>query len=296
VYYPKSAAGVLRLLWTLPYDIVHLHIGGTLPVRVQALCLACAAVPGKRSVLTFHSGGYATSPEGQTAGRWTMRGWMFRRFDRIIAVNDEIVCLFQRFGVPQPKVQLIPPHAVPSKLPDLPWPRGLDCFFNTHSPVLETVGLLEPEYDIQLQIRTLGKVRERHPGAGLVIVGSGSLEAELRQLIAAQPWRDHILLCGDVPHPITLQSIAKCDVLLRTTLYDGDAISIREGLHMGTPVIATDNGMRPEGTHLVPVGDETAVVSAIEQELARGRHQPVGESQEKNLEAVLELYRELTGS
>jgi glycosyltransferase involved in cell wall biosynthesis len=296
VYYPDSAAGVLRLLWTLPYEIVHLHIGGTLPARVQALCLACATVPRKCSVLTFHSGGYASSPEGQTAAYWTRRGWVFRRFDRIIAVNDEIVRLFRRFGVRERNVRLIPPHAVPARVPDLPWPEEMKEFFEKHSPALLSVGGLEPEYDVQLQIRALGKVRERHPGAGLAVAGSGSLEAELRQLIAAQPWRDHILLCGDVPHPITLQSIAKCDVLLRTTLYDGDAISIREGLHLGTPVIATDNGMRPEGTHLVPVGDEAALVSAIDEELARGRRQPAAESQERNLEAVVELYRELLRS
>ena len=30
VYYPASAAELLRLLLTLPYDILHLHIGGNL--------------------------------------------------------------------------------------------------------------------------------------------------------------------------------------------------------------------------------------------------------------------------
>src|SRR5438105_8526009 len=39
----------------------------------------------------------------------------------------------------------------------------------------------------------------------------------------------------------SLRAIADADVLLRTTLYDGDAISVREALYLGTPVVATDN-------------------------------------------------------
>ena len=46
--------------------------------------------------------------------------------------------------------------------------------------LLLTVGLLEPEYDLPLQIDVLGQVRERYPEAGLIIAGSGSLEQLLR--------------------------------------------------------------------------------------------------------------------
>ncbi len=52
--------------------------------------------------------------------------------------------------------------------------------------------------------------------------------------------------------------------MLRTTWYDGDAISVREALHFGVPVIASDNGMRPEGTHLIPARDLEALVAAAE--------------------------------
>ena len=44
-----------------------------------------------------------------------------------------------------------------------------------------------------------------------------------------------------------MQATARADVTLCTTLYDGDAVSVREGLDLGTPVIATENGMHPVG-------------------------------------------------
>ncbi|MCV4567241.1 hypothetical protein OFB72_32285, partial [Escherichia coli] len=70
---------------------------------------------------------------------------------------------------------------------------------------------------------------------------------------------------GDLPHVITLQMISSANVLLRTTRFDGDAISVREALFLGTPVIATDNGMRPEGVITITTPADTVnLTSAIE--------------------------------
>ena len=120
------------------------------------------------------------------------------------------------------------------------------------------MGLLEPEYDLPLQIDAMAEVLARHPNAGLAIVGSGSREESLRERIDAKPYRDRILLCGDVAHEATLRAIAASDVVLRTTLYDGDSVSVREALAFGKPVIATDNGMRPAGVRLMPARDGEA--------------------------------------
>jgi glycosyltransferase involved in cell wall biosynthesis len=296
VYHPTGALETLWLLLRLRCDILHLHLGGDLTPRLLGLCFACTMIPGKKAVLTFHSGGYASSPAGRSAAPDTLRGQAFRRFDRIIAVNQEIVDLFHRFGVPPDRVRLIPPHALPPRVPDVELPAGLRHFFHTHRPVLATVGLLEPEYDLPLQVRALGRVRDRHPKAGLVLVGSGSLEPHLRRMIDEQPYAEHVLLCGDVPHPTTLRAIAEADVFLRTTLYDGDSVAVREALHLGTPVIASDNRMRPPGVRLVPASDLDALCAAIEAGLASPHPRTAGSSSgEEHVQAVLDLYRELRG-
>jgi glycogen synthase len=294
VYYPKSALGVLRLLFRLSYDVIHLHIGGTLTSRLLALGLLCLLMPRSKTVLTFHSGGYPVSEEGKTAHRRTLRGFVLRRFDRVIGVNRELVGLFERVGVPPDRIRLIHPHALSTQAPaDFLLPQ-LEKFFETNEPVLTTVGLLEPEYDLPIQIEVLDLIHKRFPNAGLVIVGSGSLEEELRNRISSKTYAKDILLCGDVPHDVTLRAIAESDVFLRTTLYDGDSISVREALHIGVPVIATDNGMRPEGIHLVPSCDLAALHGAIEERLIKGNSRKTrGEADEQNLEAVLEVYKEL---
>ncbi len=294
VYYPESATQLLAHLFRNRYDIVHLHIGGMLPLRVLALALSCTTVPWAKAILTFHSGGYPSSREGQSAKKFSLRGFTFRRFDGLIGVNQEIIRFFSKLGVAEQQSRLIYPNAVSrAKIADH-LPEPLYSFFAAHDQILTAVCLLEPEYDLSRQIEALALILQRRPRTGLVILGSGSLEDKLRQQIAAVPYSNHILMCGDVPHDVTLRAIVESCALLRTTLYDGDAISVREALHLGTPVIATDNGMRPQGVELIPVSDTQALVPAVFRVLENGRkNQPQPARDDENLAAVLNFYLEV---
>ena len=102
------------------------------------------------------------------------------------------------------------------------------------------------------------------------------------------------MLAGDTDREVVLHLIEKADVLLRTTKFDGDAISVREGLFLGTPVIATDNGMRPKGVNLIPIQDIAALEIAIEQELRREEaFLPMDEDGTKNIREVVRLYENI---
>lgn len=294
IYYPQSALQVLWLLVRLRYDILHMHIGGNLSTRLLLLGLACSLIPGSRTVLTFHSGGYPNSDAGKTAGPRTLRGFVLRRFDRVIGVNAELVKLFQRFGVSSSRIRLILPHSISQDQVSTSLPERMARFVETHQPRIVTVSGLEPEYEVPLQIEVLGSIRERYPNAGLMIIGSGSLETEVRKQIERKPYADHIMLCGDIPHSVTLRAISESDLFLRTTQYDGDSISVREALHARVPVIATDNGMRPPGTHLISGPDPDSLQRAIEQILNNGAaEQTYGDAGESNLEEIFYLYNEL---
>ena len=294
IYYPRTAYETLSLIVRLRYDIAHLHIGGNLSNRLLGLCAACAWLPRKKSVMTFHSGGYPLTKDGLAARPLTLRGAILRRLDRVIAVNTAMVEMFLRFGLEKQRVRLIPPYANPA-VPDTPLPADLASFFASHEPVLLSVNGLEPEYDLSLQIDAFASVLKRHPSAGLVIAGSGSLENEVRTLIDSKPYSHHILLAGDLPHDVVLQAMTLSAALLRTTHYDGDSIAVREALALGTPVIATDTGMRPPGVRLIPMRDASALERAIDECLAnpRARLVPHQNASEENIAAVYDLYREL---
>ena len=294
VYYPRGPVQLVQLLTRLRYDVLHLHIGGMLTNRLLALSLACTLRPRTKSVMTFHSGGFPSSPEGQSLGPSSFAGFVLRRFDSIIGVNEEIVGFLQKLGVPADRARCISPYAfVPdASAPSLP--AHLAAFFAAHDQVLISVGLLEPEYDLPLQIEALAHVRQKFPNAGLLLIGSGGLEADLRARIDANPCARDILLAGDVAHAATMEAVSRSRLMLRTTLYDGDALSVREALQLGTPVIATETAMRPPGVHLIPKSNLQALLRAIEQELQQpAAHKEKAGGDESNLQAVIDSYLDL---
>jgi glycosyltransferase involved in cell wall biosynthesis len=295
IYYPKMVPDVIKLLLTLDYDVIHLHAGGDFSPRHVGVLLLCSLLPSKKTVFTFHSGGYPGSEAGQRAKPRSFRGFVLRRLDGIIAINQELLDLFLRFGVAPQRIRLIPPHSVERPSADTPLPSAIENFCSSHDPLLVTVSGLEPEYDIPLQIEAVGRLREKFPRLGLAIIGGGSLEQEIRKQITSAPYHEHLLLCGDIPHEITLRAIERADLFLRTTWYDGDSISVREALHLGVPVIATDNGMRPAGVYLIPKSDAGALCRAVEARLCcePSKSDSPAASGTENLEAVLRVYREL---
>jgi glycosyltransferase involved in cell wall biosynthesis len=295
IYYPRSVVEVVQRLLGLQFDVAHLHIGGHLSYRLLALGFVCSLLPRVKTVLTFHSGGFPSTPEGRAAAPGKPKGFLLRRFDALIAVNEEIAELFRRYGVGARKVRVILPYAFPAEIA-ASLPPAMEEFTRAHSPLLVTVSGLEPEYDIPTQIEALGEIRREFPRAGLMVIGGGSLEAQTRAAAAARPWSEHVLVAGDVPHAVALRAVEGADLFLRTTLYDGDAISVREALHLGVPVIATDNGMRPAGVHVVPVSSPSSVAAkagALLGDGGRARGGAGGGPVRENLEAVAGLYEEL---
>lgn len=59
-----------------------------------------------------------------------------------------------------------------------------------------------------------------------------------------------------------------CSILIRATRSEGDAISVREALHAGVPVIASDCVERPEGVVTFQTGNHEALALGIVNQLA----------------------------
>jgi hypothetical protein len=150
VYGPGGGLDVARLLLTLRYDVAHLHVGGRLSPRLAVLTLLAGVVPGRRAVLTFHSGGYPSSPEGRAARPRSLRGFALRRLDAAVAVNEAIAAWFRQVGVEADRVRVICPYALPSGSPAAEPPEPLRSFLERHSPLLVSAGGLEPQYDLPI--------------------------------------------------------------------------------------------------------------------------------------------------
>lgn len=296
VYHPRTSFGVLRLLASLKFDVVHLHIGGAVGPRVIALAAAVVFFGRGRSILTLHSGQFPLTDSAKKARPGSIRGRIFKRFSKIISVSESIADVFRGYGVPTERIEMISPFS--SELPDprVEIPATFKEFSKKYSPMILSVGGLEPDYDPLFQIAAMKDVLEDFPNAGLMVVGDGSMRNEVERTIDASGYKDRIFLAGDVDHAVVLHLIKAADVVLRTTLFDGDAISVREALFLGTPVIATDNGMRPNGVYLLPIGDTQALTRELITTIKLGKTelQPLPDT--SNVDSVIKLYKETRGS
>ncbi len=294
VYYPRTGFQLLKILASLDFDVLHLHIGGQVTPRVLLLAAAAGLFGKGRSVLTLHSGAYPQTPAALSARPFSVRGFLFRRFSRIISVNDQIADVFRRYGVDPGSIRVILPFALFPPNADIVIPTKLEEFRKMHSPFLLSVGGLEKEYGPIFQVAAMKKILAEFPNAGLMIAGGGSMRQEVEDAVNESGYAENISIAGNVDHAVALRLIADADVFLRTTLFDGDAISIREALFFGTPVVATENAMRPDGVETIAIGDGDAFIEKVTRICAAGR-QPrnIGTADISNIGKVVDLYDEL---
>lgn len=296
VYHPRSKTALIGLLRKLDYDVLHLHIGGEVTKRVLALAFACTIFGGKRTVLTLHSGGFATTDAAKNAKPSSLAGRIFQRFSRVVAVNEDLADVFRRYGAANEKLSVVLPYSLTAPDENVSVPADLASFYKAHSPLLLAVGGLEKDYDPLMQIAAMRDIVADLLNAGLMIVGGGSMQREVETAVQNSGCTDNICLAGNVDHAVTLHLMNDADIVLRTTLFDGDAISVREALFLGSPVIATDNGMRPDGVELIGIGDTAALVERVKEIVERDK--PVktpGQTDTGNIAKILSIYNDLIG-
>jgi glycosyltransferase involved in cell wall biosynthesis len=125
-------------------------------------------------------------------------------------------------------------------------------------------------------------------------MGSGSGEERARVLIAGAGLESAVRLTGDVDHDTCLQLIAESDLFVRPNDRDGDALSVREALALGVPVVASDVGSRPPEAILFAAGDFQALLAATRRALADAGTRPSA-ADSVTMNELLSLYRELAG-
>jgi len=117
----------------------------------------------------------------------------------------------------------------------------------TDRPIVLTLRRLVRRMGLEDLVDAMTAVRQRVPDALLLIVGRGTLDAELRERIAARGLHDHVRLLGALPDaqlPLVYRA-ADLSVVPTLTL-EGFGLTTVESLAAGTPVLVTPVGGLPE--------------------------------------------------
>ena len=111
-----------------------------------------------------------------------------------------------------------------------------DMIQGTSGPNLITVARFHPQKSIdRLLIASHAAKEAGHPHT-LYLIGGGEEEEKLRAMVKEMNM-DHVVFLGYQQHPYS--AMAKADLYVSSSLYEGFATVISESLIVGTPVLAT---------------------------------------------------------
>ncbi len=219
----------------------------------------------KRCAATIHSGGLPSPGRHANPVKTLLIRKSFGSMERIICVNAQIARYFRGMDIEKARIKIVSPFAFyHDYVEDGQLPPGVRKFMDEKAAVICSIGLLEPEYDLEMLLRAFKRYSRKNPGSGLIMIGSGSLHAKLERQLNDLRLEGDAVLCGDLEHRHTLKILASSSCYVRASRYDGDCISLREAIHLGIPAIASDTGMRPEGALLFKIGDEEGLLSLLE--------------------------------
>jgi len=161
-------------------------------------------------------------------------------------------------------------------------PFGINCekFFPAekrencdNQPItVGTIKSLEPNYRIDILIRSIALILKRHPGLPLklLIVGGGSQESELKSLAEQEGLGQHTIFTGYVPHEKVATYHRMLSVYVAVSESESFGVAVLEASACGVPVVVSNVGGLPEVVRdgetgfIVPSGDVEATISAIE--------------------------------
>jgi glycosyltransferase involved in cell wall biosynthesis len=135
------------------------------------------------------------------------------------------------------------------------------------APVVGAVGRFTEEKGHAVLLEAFARFRARRPGARLVLVGYGPLEADLRAR-AARLGLDGSATFAGVRDSVDV--LGAFDLFAQPSLYESQGLAILEAQAAGVPVVATDVGGVRDGVEhgvtglRVPAGDPGALASALE--------------------------------
>ena len=145
-------------------------------------------------------------------------------------------------------------------------------FADKQIPIVISAGRLTGQKDFATLLRAFAEVRAE-TRAKLVILGEGADRGELERLAERLGIRENVAFPGFVDNPCTY--IAKADLFVLSSIYEGMPNALIEALAVGIPAISTDCPSGPRevlpADALVPVGDHSAMARKILEVLADRR-------------------------
>jgi glycosyltransferase involved in cell wall biosynthesis len=292
------AAG--RVITARP-DVVHCVTGSQPNLIGNVLPLVAARITRRPSVLSIAGGEFPSAVRSYTGARRRLVRFILSRPRLVIACTAEIAEAVRALGIPEARVVTVT-NALPARLDprgDLGLPPEVAPFADAHSPLIASISGWYDFYGSQDLVEAVRRLRADLPHIGLVLMVKGGGDPDFRARLLADVHAggldDAVMVRED--ERAVLGVMRRADAVVRTPHREGDAISVREALAVGAPVVASDVGLRPAGVVRYKPADPGDLTSRLGEVLATGRRRGVsaeGEREgESNLAFLIDAYGRL---
>lgn len=266
----RCTAALLGRILTRHYAAAHLAGWGHRVLLVAMVCLKLSATP-----FTLESDSQLRASEAR------VRAWLKRLVYPILLRWPRVVLpagrrqaeLFRFYGVPSDRIQIayltvdVTAIRALSTLPATVW-RARHSVAEG-AVVFLFVGRLEPHKGLGVLLDAFDRLWREPAPVRLVVVGDGSLRAEVeRRAAAAGPGL--VRVEGRLPHPQVVQWMRAADALVVPSLFEPWGLVVNEGMACGLPIVATDrvgasDDLIEHGENglIVPAGDPRALADAM---------------------------------
>ena len=237
---------LIRVLRELKPDIVHTHSS-----KAGIIGRAAAAKLGIPVVHTIHG---ASFHRGQSALAFRLyqmlERYAARWTDAFISVCDSLTAQYVAAGVAS-EDEFTTVYSGMEVEPFLNPPRPREevrseLGLSDEHVAIAKVGRLFHLKGHEYLIQAARRVVDQHPNVRFVLIGDGILRQQFEQQIADLGLTEHFILTGLVPPDRIPELINACDIVAHTSVWEGLARVLPQGLLAGKPVVSYDIDGAPE--------------------------------------------------
>lgn len=192
--------------------------------------------------------------------------YVLKKADLITCDADHMKKAITKLGASENKIEIINFGIDVNRF--LPGEKDLELGHKlgvSGSKIIISLRTFEPRYNLETLLRAMVLVLRKYPTVKLIMVGGGSQEGFLKNLVSRLKIDDSVKFVGIVLNDDLPGYLRLADIYVSTSLSDGGiASSTAEAMACGLPVVITDTG---DNKKWVKDGEEGFVISTKNAEI-----------------------------